>query len=620
MKKIFFVLYLSIGIKGLLFGQYLVESKVIKVNSKLFYTRIKIENGGQYKFEVSKSTIFPDSSSSNFIISTETHIVEFTKLFGIKINELDSSIDYNNEEVLHEGNSYYFKFKALTLSIDDAPEAAIIEITSKDIPIYNITDNIIELCLKDTITNKTVVVKYTENGKKGIYSNNELLAFQQLLPADSAYIFTSESKKLLDDLLLKYGNFYSKKTNTSIGSMELKYITTLQKNKLLLPIERSTYLSIPNNDLQYVNLEFKEGYIENIDVEILINERRYIFSNYKPIGSSTLFNLNNLKTYYLYESSEKFCIKLSDIIENYQRILKEGRRDYSPQNQVLTLSPKSKTTILKNKTKELFIGKVYTDIVGFDPKNPNGLVQTEISKKINLNTYRYSNTFCRKWLNYGFFQFLEPYFLLSKLEDHNRHLQLFQRNDIINGSLFTSFYANTLEVYRYQTFSAGFNMNILMIDVPPMKSSFYIDFGARYLLTVLRDSTVRLNNNSVIEKTGTVQDFYASSVFIYPELRWLLEPDERYGLDLSFKFGYLWLWNDNVTQVNKMSLFTNTGIDNDNNWLFTSTFNAYVKPTKNLNSQIFARVVFNTAIDNLSNNFFQAQLGYSFYLIGKSSD
>lgn len=574
---------------------YLVEASYY-IGNKTFCTRVT-SNGSLYKTEISTNASFDSASTKKFPCGKEVGLETYYKMFCSTIYELDTSIKVNNNEAKMAGLNLFYKIKSRDVEDSDGPIAATFEIAKSSlIPMYNVKDKIAVIKVDKVKFNMTVI------GKKVVHNSKKLhWKYPELYKEMNNVNFNSSNKDII--------------TTSSKGALK---VCSISRYKLLDSDQRSIIGSIPSDSIKSVNIEFKEGYMEHIDVLIRMNDRDYVFTNYKPIGISTMNNIIQFNTIYLYEPSDTYCIKLSDIITKYERKHQVGRRDYSPENKIISSTSGSIETIRKAKTKELFMGKIYTDIVGFDTQNPNGLVQTEISKRININTYRYSFASTRKHVNHGWVQFIEPQFVVSKIEDNNRYLLLNQRNDIVNGQLITNKYTQTLQLYRYQTLNAGFRLNFFVLDLPPMKSSIYINVGANYIMTAFRDSSVTLSATGTITKTGNTNTFMASNLIVWPELKCTIEPDERYGFDFTVRASYIWLLNNEVTQVNRMNLFELTGKDNFNNWIFTACLDAYIKPSQNLNSQLFVRLAFNSAMDDFNKNFFQAQIGYGFYLIGRT--
>jgi len=73
----------------------------------------------------------------------------------------------------------------------------------------------------------------------------------------------------------------------------------------------------------------------------------------------------------------------------------------------------------KEQTSKILEMKVFSDLKGIDIP-PNGLVQLEFSKKINMWSNRrpgWSSNF-----NYGWFNYITPYFSMNKIEDKNKRL------------------------------------------------------------------------------------------------------------------------------------------------------------------------------------------------------
>lgn len=605
MKKVTHLLlsFISMVLLNQAYAQDYIAEAAYFINEKTICTRATT-SGSMYKIEVSSDASFDSAETKDFKCGKDIGIESFIIQFGSCINKLDDSIPANHNDIKISALNLFYKIKSRDVEESDGPVAATFTITnSNNVPIYNVKDSM--AIFKDGKSKFSISLK----GQKviGNYKKFQSKYSDKFAPPSKLTItFKSDDKNAKqekDSIMVALENF------------ELIKVT---KPRLLEINQRSKICEVKSDSIHCVNIEFKEGYMEHIDVHIRIDNKEYIFTNYKPVGISTMNNISKFHEIYLYEPSDNYCVKLSDIIVKYERKHQVGRRDYSPENQIISSFPGSTEIIRKAKTKELLMGKIYTDIVGFNTDNPNGLVQTEISKRINIGTFRYSIAFTRKHINHGWVQFVEPQILISKIEENNRYLQLDQRNDIINGQLISSKYAQTLQFYRYQTLNVGFRLNFFVFDIPPMKSTIYINGGANYMMTAVRDSTVQLNASNTIVKTGNTTTLMTSNLIFWPELRCTIEPDERYGFDFTVRASYLLLLNEEIYQVNRTNLFELTGKDNCNNWIFTASLDAYLKPSQNLNSHLFVRLAFNSAIDNFEKNFFQAQIGYGFYLIGRT--
>jgi hypothetical protein len=79
-------------------------------------------------------------------------------------------------------------------------------------------------------------------------------------------------------------------------------------------------------------------------------------------------------------------IKLSDLLI-YDIVLENEKEDYSPANKVISLAPHNPIIELrKEKRSKILDISAYTDFVGLDQQQPNGLIQFEVKRRIIINS------------------------------------------------------------------------------------------------------------------------------------------------------------------------------------------------------------------------------------------
>jgi hypothetical protein len=392
-------------------------------------------------------------------------------------------------------------------------------------------------------------------------------------------------------------------------------------------------------------IEITDGFIENIQVigvignkftiiddslntlkEILISEPgrgELKLQNKHPFGFSRKIDYENLKDKYLYNIEENgpgYKLYLQNLFnaKTYVENLANHRRDYSPADTVILFDEKHPTThyeLKKDPTYKLFEARVYSDFVGLDKNNPNGLIQTEISKRVNLITYR-TPLGKKEGANFGWFGYVIPAVTLSKIEQSNRDL-LLNRIDSTGGKYAPIKYASTLNIRRHENFSTGFDLNIGTFDIPKAKSTFQIDFGFRYGRVSIVDSSRAIINGS-LRKIGTNYD--VNTFRIYPKLGWLIRTDERYSFYFESGFNWYWLRDESFKQVANDEVFRssrNAGGQDTNkyiNFLFEATLNTGA-PNKPNKGKLFFRYQYNYQYNYFNTGFQQAQVGYSFYLL-----
>lgn len=428
-------------------------------------------------------------------------------------------------------------------------------------------------------------------------------------------------------------------------------------------------------EVQQVQMEVLEGFIENVSVitkETGGSGAVRVFSNEFGIGFASKNNMGNLHSYFLVEKDKpndsKAMINLGELLDfNVQH--EPGRRDYSPNDNayVFSLSGKELTTPLyKSPTKRLIEARVFSDFIGLNQENPNGLIQTEISKRINTNTNR-GLILPRKNVLFdamrfvlgqggGLLQYVIPTITLSKLEENNRSLIVHRERDVVTYTPLTlkkpildvdgnqlglkdttlqqpvitgKPYVTAMELLRNQNFSAGLDFNMLYSENVGGKFNFYLDGGFKFGRTSIKDSLHKIEKYEniygaeelKIVKSGFVNNFGVSTLQMYPHLKMQWLPDERFGVTLSRKWTYFKMWNGEIENGKLLQGNYNFATDSGEEapakkytWINTWELFAFLKLTEN--GKLFFRYRINYEAGHRSYNFNQAQVGYSFYILG----
>ena len=387
-----------------------------------------------------------------------------------------------------------------------------------------------------------------------------------------------------------------------------------------------------------IQIQFQDGFIENIKVLGKIDGNNHLlkFENAYPIPFSTRRDFRKLYETHIYErtiyakvknNTDKIfacSLRLGDLIY-YNQNLDINVKDYSPENQVLNKSiSQEKTTVnlYKERTSKILELKVFSDLKGIDNDNPNGLIQFELCKKFNFWNMREE---IRNFGNYGFFNFITPYFSMNKIENNNKRIILpymgIQQADTNQANV----YASTLKMLQYQTFSLGVNLTAFTVDIPGLKSTINFNTGFYFGRTLFED-TLRTkidSSNFTPLTTNNIKQFGLNTFQIVPEITLQVFPDKRYGVILSQRFINFKLLNSNVKQVRDSANYTNyikslkgdrSKIDDYSakKWLGSSEIFAFYQPSKY--NKIFFRYRFNWDLDNVKTNFHQMQVGLLTYL------
>jgi hypothetical protein len=422
---------------------------------------------------------------------------------------------------------------------------------------------------------------------------------------------------------------------TDINNLLEDYLTQKDQKEELLPRQLL--------NVEYVSMEFNQGYIENMVVygHLEPSKKAVKFTNVQPIGFSRKKDFDALPNCDLWTEAaangraSHFRMNLSDLIEDYEQNLALNRRDYSPADGVIVfdLTAKTCSTLKKAPTYQLLEARVYSDFVGLDKNSPNGLIQTEIGQRINLITNRlgwihrdFGGIINKKELsykgatytNFGVFGYIHPSLVISKIEKNNRGLPLDSRDLTVNNQYYQERFAATLNLRNYENLNSGFDLNILTLDKPHFKSTFYFDFGLRFGRTQVIDS-VRAIVDGTPQNTGKGTEFGINTFRWYPKVIWEIKPEERYGLSMSYYWNQYYVWNSRVTQVSIPERYSVKG-DNEHPFGYgTAELQAFFNPSvENPTGKLFFRYTFNHMGRQWNTNFHQAQVGYSFYLLGRN--
>jgi hypothetical protein len=227
---------------------------------------------------------------------------------------------------------------------------------------------------------------------------------------------------------------------------------------------------------------------------------------------------------------------------------------------------------------------------------PNGLVQVEATKKINLLTHRNQYRF-----NYdGIFTYVEPRVVLSKIESDNKYLFLDKSRLDTMVALkqgIKAFNVNALQVMQYANFSIGVDINLYKFNSWKAKSNFQLNAHFGYSRTALSDSIVV--EDTVAEKSASLKTDNLNSRLLGFSVQWDFKPDSRYGFSLGYEINFVKPYSDNYILVDQFK-----------NPVQTVSLESFIK-TNNDGGRLFFRTRFNRLFKDANRNFMQIQLGYA---------
>ena len=294
--------------------------------------------------------------------------------------------------------------------------------------------------------------------------------------------------------------------------------------------------------IKNITLKFEGGFIEDIHVGVeLGNGRADYYDNIYPIGFSSLGDIRQQSKIYLFnrKDGDERCIVLSDVIGNYNLHQELQTRDFSPADTVFNdLIPDENLviTLKRERNIHLFDSRIYTDLAGLDDKAPNGLLQVELSRRLNFNTRRHPDRRIRA--DYGWFNYVTIIGGLTKIEDKLKRLPMRNAYKVESGRITSPSYVTNLDLRRYENASVGIDVTALLFSYKQIKSVFRYDFGVRYGHTPILDTLLFLDsdNNLVRPLAGSATDLDAHTITFTPvRLVWKLISQRRLGIGLSYQ-------------------------------------------------------------------------------------
>lgn len=343
-------------------------------------------------------------------------------------------------------------------------------------------------------------------------------------------------------------------------------------------------------------LVFEDGGIRQVLIEGQYKgkkgDEKRIYSNKFSIGSSTRQNFKDLGKIKLYQETNfkpSGYIVFSDVLTGLRQ---PGLRtnDHSPVDQSFVLYPGQTRELFKSPASKLFSLNIFSDVVGFDEQNPNGLIQLEFSKRINLWTKR-TDARVFEFMGVGWLTHMMPRFELSKIEENNRTLELSINQRDANDRPFLSY----LELYRYSFTRITSEVNILDFQAPSTSVHYNVFVGGA--LTNIRDSVINENDR-------------VSMLTVGQNLKILLNPESKWQYEIGIR---------TIKLVPSSPLFTPGSLNRDNiyetrarEWM--NSFEFLISWNTSPDNQLFGRVRFNHELGAIRNNFSQFQIGYSVFL------
>lgn len=465
----------------------------------------------------------------------------------------------------------------------------------------------ISLHTLDTAKKYTIIAKNTqyELGKEYAFSNNtEYKILDSLeLTKDKAIEIKVHVKDANDILLNKseWTIFLKKKDNSYKEQVKTIMDSIDSEEKKSRIVGHFRYL-IANNDS--IEVEFKEqkkvkveekklkkhftpdsielkirrGSIKDIRIFGTINNKEVVFG--RENRSIDIFKINdesqgfkggfNNKRYLelIYPKEEEdYYIKLSKILV-YDYVM--GKK-FFPKDTIIPIKTDNKSVGKKIPLyKDVYLnsyleGRLYTDVIGLNGEEANGVAQAEIKAHFNLNTQ--SN-----------FAFVEPSLHYSKFTKDNDFVVL----DSVQSNALTNF-------HRQSFLNVGLKLNIIKREFGDRYDLEYLNIGSQYSWTRLKEIT------STTDITNTVHLFNS-----FIEIKGKMNEFHNFGISLGNKFLYELPVQDQSLDLDPFS------------WYIIPELEIFYYPVENKNNTIYLRFTYTSNTRNHDFDYPSLQFGYKF--------
>jgi hypothetical protein len=245
---------------------------------------------------------------------------------------------------------------------------------------------------------------------------------------------------------------------------------------------------------------------------------------------------------------------------------------------------------------------VFTDLVGVQEDQPNGLIQIEGAFKAHLfgwgagRRYRHNRLF--------FFDHLDANLRFSKIENKLRFIDA----SIIKGEPKITFIPN-FQLLQYANLEVGIKTSIFKFVSYKREFNFY--YGAGILRTALRDTIFEASgpDTTKIPRAYNVLTLMHS---VHAHLK--IKATSYMGVDISARLIWLRLLDHDVKQSGEnfsREVKNFQEFSSKKNVLFNPQFQVYYMPNKDESKRLYLRCGFTHDIGTRSNNFLSIQVGLS---------
>lgn len=422
----------------------------------------------------------------------------------------------------------------------------------------------------------------------GISSNKNIKQLAENSLFSNEYFTEKEinsfkNKKILNALLSNFGLI--EKTNENFNKIFNPVIAHVSEAGGFSPTDSLIRVSQVKNLTGIAQAKFTSGKQQEFE--------KSINNLYEYINNDSQYNGGVKKT--------NVYIKADEVISYFKKV-DVNANDISPVPQLVILDKNQKEAKLyREESSKLFEAVVYTDFLGvFDEENPNGIIQTEVSKQFNISSSR-SDLWPKLFEAYGWFNYFNAHFQFSKIEKNNKFLLPSVYNGIDDTNTpFTESYYNPISLYQYRNFSIGGDLNILYLENQSAKINTTLNAGFLFGRSGIKEE--------VDQEVGN----FLNNLEIPVEVKFNILPEKRFSFYMSDRLSWFEVFDSGI---NLKSIENNILVSKNR---FLNTFNVGMNLDISSSGKLFLRYKLIHELDNINTNFSQLQFGYSFYLLQKN--
>jgi hypothetical protein len=414
------------------------------------------------------------------------------------------------------------------------------------------------------------------------------------------YLFPKSSRradtvKISEENLKKFGSWTDtaaiQKIAPEFGDVSPSMTLFPTRGKPWARFDRKFALIAKKFTIDSLQIEFNDSNIKNMKIVAHDSARKiYIFHNPFPVPVSSFKELQLLDGYVISNNLDH-VIPLRNLMRYDPELSLEGQ-DYSPDNSVYYYNfSKPALAVHKENLSRVLDARIYTDFLGVNKDNPNGLLQFEIGKKINRRAERIElygklrkslYPLCGISLN----SYVYPYFTFTKIEQNNKFFGPTHDTDTIN----------TIDLIRYGDLFAGAKIGLMTLEAPNSKTIFSLE---------LTPQISRFNYETLVGSDSIPTDTVSRHDLVFAVLVGFnirLLPDSRYGLTFTAFTNYMNLQSDRLKQSN-------------DKYLLGLGMEGFIKAGSELRNKLFFRVRYFTTYHAPNKTLLQLQFGWAFDIV-----